>query len=275
MIAAMRDEFRMTLEENFHTGSGTVREAFNPGYTFLNAELASHYAIGGVTGSALKKVVLSPEHARWRGGVLNAGLFPVKYANNHSTSLVMRGFTIRQSLFCQSFAANALRPDPDPYPERPIGEREKWQINTGPTASHGTCWGCHKFFNDTGASMENYDQTAKLRETELAINEGYTDQHVPIDASGPFIDNAGGNWIDRIDDVRDIAEHVPGNKEAMLCLASGFYRYAMGARPDRNSLGTITRARDTLLQDGDVRRLATTLLTAETMNRRKDQENAK
>ena len=275
MIAAMRDEFRMTLEENFHTGSGTVREAFNPGYTFLNAELASHYAIGGVTGSALKKVVLSPEQARWRGGVLNAGLFPVKYANNHSTSLVMRGFTIRQSLFCQSFAANALRPDPDPYPERPIGEREKWQINTGPAASHGTCWGCHKFFNDTGASMENYDQTAKLRETELAINEGYTDQHVPIDASGPFIDNAGGNWIDRIDDVRDIAEHVPGNKEAMLCLASGFYRYAMGARPDRNSLGTITRARDMLLQDGDARRLATTLLTAETMNRRKDQENAK
>ncbi|WP_367346371.1 DUF1592 domain-containing protein [Stenotrophomonas bentonitica] len=275
MISAMRDEFRMTLEENFHTGSGTVREAFNPGYTFLNAELASHYDIGGVTGSALKKIALSPEQAHWRGGVLNAGLFPVKYANNHSTSLVMRGFTIRQNVFCQAFAANALRPDPDPYPDRPIGEREKWNINTGPNASQGTCWTCHKFFNDTGASMENYDQTAKLRETELAINEGYTDQHVPIDASGPFIDNAGGHWIERIKDVRDIAEHVPSNKEAMLCLASGFYRYAMGARPDKNSLRTVTRARDTLLQDGNVRTLATTLLTAETMNHRIDPENAK
>jgi glucose/arabinose dehydrogenase len=274
LIAAMRDEFRMTLEENFRAGSGTVREAFNPGYTFLNADLASHYGISGVAGSAPVKVPLSAADAHWRGGILT-GLFPVKYANDHSTSLVMRGFTIRNSLFCQTFAANALRPEPDPYPNRPIGEREKWDINTGPTASSGTCWTCHKFFNDTGASMENYDQTARLRETELAINEGYTDQHVPIDASGPFIDNAGGNWVDLIDDVRGIAEHIPANREAMSCLASGFYRYAMGARPDRTSLVTVSKARDKLLEDGDMRRLAAALLTAETMSRRVDPEETK
>lgn len=272
LISAMRNEFRMTLEENFRAGSGTVREAFNPGYTFLTADLANHYEIGGVSGSEPEKVTLTAEQAHWRGGLLNAGLFPVKYANDNSTSLVMRGFTIRKSLFCQSFEANALRPEPDPYPDRPIGEREKWQINTGPTASQGTCWTCHKFFNDTGASMENYDQTAKLRETELAINEGYTDQHVPIDASGPFIDNAGGNWVDHIDDVRGIAEHIPDNREAMSCLASGFYRYAMGARPDRTSLVTVSKARDKLLEDGDMRKLAAALLTAETMSHRVDPE---
>ncbi|WP_312328284.1 DUF1592 domain-containing protein [Stenotrophomonas sp.] len=275
MIAAMRDEFRITLEDNFREGSGTVREAFNPGYTYLNEALASHYEIGGVTGSALKKITLTAEQAHWRGGVLNAGLFPVKYANNHSTALVMRGFVIRNSLFCQTFASNAIRPDPDPYPDRPIGEREKWHINTGPTASEGTCWTCHKFFNDTGASMEHFDQLAKLRDTELGINEGYTDQEVPIDASGPFIDTSGGNWVDHIDDVRGIAEHVADNREAMMCLASGFYRYAMGARPDKSSLKTVSKARDTLLTDGDVRKLASTLLTAETMNRRLDEEPAK
>ncbi|HDS0922112.1 TPA: DUF1592 domain-containing protein [Stenotrophomonas maltophilia] len=275
MVQAMRDEFRLTLEENFRAGSGTVREAFNPGYTFLNADLASHYEIGGVTGSELQKVTLTADQAHWRGGILNAGLFPVKYANGNSTSLVMRGFTIRQSLFCQSFASNALRPEPDPYPDRPIGEREKWDINTGPKASNGTCWTCHQFFNDTGASLENFDQTATLRETELAINEGYTDQHVPIDASGPFINTSGGNWIDHIDDVRGIAEHVPDNREAMACLASGFYRYAMGARPDRTSLGTVSKARDKLLEDGDMRKLASTLLMAETMRRRVDAEEAK
>ncbi|MFL9584938.1 DUF1592 domain-containing protein [Stenotrophomonas sp. AB1(2024)] len=273
-ISAMRDEFRMTLEENFRAGSGTVREAFNPGYTFLNADLASHYGIGEVSGTAPKKVVLSAEDAHWRGGVLSS-MFAAKYANDHSTSLVMRGFTIRQNLFCQTFASNALRPEPEGYPDRPIGEREKWMIHTGPDASNGTCWGCHKFFNDTGASMENYDQTAKLRQTELAINQGYTDQHVPIDASGPFIDNAGGNWIDHIDDVRGIAEHVPENKEAMRCLASGFYRYAMGARPDKSSMKTVSRARDKLLEDGDVRKLAVSMMTAETMGRRVDQEDAK
>ncbi|WP_425507666.1 DUF1588 domain-containing protein [Stenotrophomonas aracearum] len=252
-----------------------MREAFNPGYTYLNEALASHYEIGGVTGSALKKIPLTAEQAHWRGGVLNAALFPVKYANNHSTALVMRGFVIRNSLFCQTFASNAIRPDPDPYPDRPIGEREKWHINTGPTASEGTCWTCHKFFNDTGASMEHFDQLAKLRDTELGINEGYTDQEVPIDASGEFIDTSGGNWVDHIDDVRGIAEHVADNREAMMCLASGFYRYAMGARPDKSSLKTVSKARDTLLTDGDVRKLASTLLTAETMNRRLDEEPAK
>lgn len=275
LISAMRDEFRMTLEENFRNGSGTVDEAFSPGYTFLNADLASHYGIGGVSGDTPKKVMLSADHAHWRGGVLNAGMFPVKYANDHSTSLVMRGFTIRQNIFCQTFASNALRPEPEGYPNRPIGEREKWWIHTGPTAADGSCWGCHQYFNDTGASMENYDQTATLRETELAINEGFLDQHVPIDASGPFIDNVGGNWIDHIDDVRDIADHIPDNKEAMLCLASGFYRYSMGARPDGTSLRTVSQARDNLLQGGDLRRMTVNMLTAETMNRRVDQEDAK
>jgi glucose/arabinose dehydrogenase len=273
-IAAMRDEFRMTLEENLRRGSGSVREAFNPGYTYLNADLASHYGIGGVSGATPQKVTLSPEQAHWRGGILT-GLFVVEYANDNSTSLVMRGFTVRQNLFCQSFAANALRPEPDGFPDRPIGEREKWQIHTGPAASNGTCWGCHKFFNDTGASMENYDQTAKLRETELAINQGYTDQHVPIDASGPFIDNMGGNWIDHIDDVRDIAEHIPSNKEAMQCLASGFYRYTMGARPDRTSMSTVSKLSTQLLQDDNLRELAVDMLSADTMIRRVDQEDSK
>jgi hypothetical protein len=81
--------------------------------------------------------------------------------------------------------------------------------------------------------------------------------------------------VDLIDDVRGIAEHIPANREAMSCLASGFYRYAMGARPDRTSLVTVSKARDKLLEDGDMRRLAAALLTAETMSRRVDPEETK
>jgi len=260
VLKEMIEEQTLFVNELIGSGTGTFEQLFNPGFTFLNGSLAAHYGISGVSGSEMKKTHV----ADTRGGLLHQGLTQVANADAQATALVRRGIMIREQLYCKEFGPPVeLGPGTLPPPGRAISTRENWDRTNGEAAGNGTCWQCHKFMNDTGASMENYDAAGRYRVEEKAANYADFPQMVPIYAGGPFISNNGTDfWASQISGVRDIAKDIPGNPAAQRCMADSYLRFATGARADEGSVGIIKAISDGLRDNGSLRNMMLTYATS-------------
>lgn len=255
LIDDMRSEQAGFVRDVFSRPDSTIEELFNPGYTYLNDRLAGHYGISGVSGPDFRRVNLTGNNARRRGGLLHHGLVSVSVSSPTTTTLVQRGIFIRQQLYCQEFGNAEVNPSVPERPDYPISMRQWWNLSTGPTVGSGSCWTCHKFFNDTGASMENFDPAGRYRTEELAMNDPFntSGDKVPIIASGPFIDDVGGHWAEHIEDVRDIANDITVNPTALGCLSESYFRQTFGTRSGPYTRKTVVRLREHLQNSGQLR----------------------
>lgn len=255
MIELMAQE-QYLLSKNMLLGSGTLNELFNPGYTYLNQDLAAHYGISGVTGSTMQKVVVDEK----RGGLLHLGLTQAATSDLVSTSLVKRGIMIREQMFCREFGAPVEADPTEPvYPPRAITTREHWDLVNGEQASGGRCWQCHQYMNDTGSSMEHYDAAGRYRTQEKAHNYNQYPQMLPIKASGPFISLAG---TEQVDDVRDVARIVSRNPASQFCMADSYFRFVFGNKSDASTSGTVKAIADGLKTSGSLAEMLRTLGTS-------------
>ncbi|KOO14874.1 ABC transporter substrate-binding protein [Vibrio xuii] len=262
MVQEQAEFIRYFLTE----GKGTVAELFNPNFTFVNGALAKHYGISGVTGDEFQKVVVDNGQ---RGGLLQQGLTHVVNSDYAATSLVKRGLMIRQNLLCRTIGVPVdVDPDSIELPETPITTRERWDTINGQDASAGQCWQCHEFMNDTGASMENYSQTGEWRTTEPAYNDPSVT--LPIDASGPLVDNSGSHVMLEFNNVRDISAHFPTNATVLQCLADSYFRYAMGQEANANSNAGIQDMTKQLEKSGSITEMLETLATSQMFKFKKE-----
>ncbi|WP_085724891.1 DUF1592 domain-containing protein [Pseudomonas sp. R37(2017)] len=255
MIELMAQE-QYLLSKNLLLSSGTLNEMFNPGYTYLNQDLAAHYGISGVTGSTMQKVAVNEK----RGGLLHLGLTQAATSDLVSTSLVKRGIMVREQMFCREFGA-PVEPEPDgpTFPARAITTREYWDLVNGEHASNGACWQCHQFMNDTGAALQNYDAAGRYRTMENAYNYNLYPQILPIDASGPFITSTG---TEHINDVRDIARIIPRHPASQFCMADSYFRFVFGSKSDASTSGTVKAIADGLKNSGSLAEMLRTLGTS-------------
>ncbi|WP_223543542.1 DUF1592 domain-containing protein [Pseudomonas sp. GL-B-12] len=255
MIELMAQE-QYLLSKTMLLSSGTLSELFNPGYTYLNQDLAAHYGISGVTGSTMQKVVVDEK----RGGLLHLGLTQAATSDLVSTSLVKRGIMVREQMFCREFGA-PVEPEPEgpTLPNRAITTREYWGLVNGEHASNGRCWQCHQFMNDTGAASQNYDAAGRYRTVENAYNYNQYPQIMPIDASGPFITSAG---TEHINDVRDIARIIPRHPASQFCMADSYFRFVFGTKSDASTSGTVKAIADGLKTSGALAEMLRTLGTS-------------
>jgi glucose/arabinose dehydrogenase len=255
MIELMAQE-QYLLSKNMLLNSGTLSELFNPGYTYLNQDLAAHYGIGGVTGSTMQKVVVDEK----RGGLLHLGLTQAATSDLVSTSLVKRGIMVREQMFCREFGAPVeAQPEGPKLPTRAITTREYWDLVNGEHASNGRCWQCHQFMNDTGAASQNYDAAGRYRTLENAYNYDLYPQIMPIDASGPFITSTG---TEHINDVRDIARIIPRHPASQFCMADSYFRFVFGTKSDASTSGTVKALADGLKTSGSLAEMLRTLGTS-------------
>jgi glucose/arabinose dehydrogenase len=276
LIDDMYSEQQAFVRDVFGRSDSTVAELFNPSFTYLNDSLATHYSISGVNWPDFRRVNLTGNNARRRGGLLNHGIVAVSVSSPTTTTLVQRGIFIRQQFYCQEFGNAEVNPSVPDQPAHPISMREWWDLSTGATIGNGSCWTCHKFFNDTGASMENFDPAARYRTEELAMNDPFNSNgvKVPIDAGGPFIDAIDGYWVEHIDDVRDIAQDITRNPEALGCLSESYFRQAFGSRSDPYTRKTIVRLREHLQNSGLLREFLIKMASSSAVKERRqpDQE---
>ena len=131
-------------------------------YTFLNQRLAQHYGIGGVTGTAFRRVALAPGSNR--GGLLGqASILTVTSYGNH-TSVVKRGKWILDNMLAA--------PPPPPPPDVPalqdkhdgrlLTAREQLELHRKSPA----CAACHVKMDPLGFALENFDAIGGYRRVD-------------------------------------------------------------------------------------------------------------
>jgi cytochrome c553 len=151
----------------------SVLEFIDCDYTFLNAVLAKHYGISGITGPQMRKVQLTDAN---RGGIVTMGGLLTVTSNPTRTSPVKRGKWIMEEVLGT--------PPPPPPPMVEALDKQDTPENAHFTLRqkmerHRTdpvCASCHRVMDQIGFGLESFDAIGHWRDQDEAGN--------PLDTSG-------------------------------------------------------------------------------------------
>lgn len=203
-----REETLLGLEKLIFDEDGDFRTFFTTRRTFVNRRLAALYGIPAPSLEGFAEVVL-PENGLRRGFLGQASFLAV---NSHpvSTSAVLRGMFVRQTLLCGTIPSppadvNTGLPEPSDS-ARTLRERNTVHLESQ------ACAGCHSLMDPIGLAFENFDGIGVMR---MLDNGGV------IDPSG---DLDGVDFSDPVGIANAIVEHP----DFAPCFARHVYRYAGG-----------------------------------------------
>ena len=231
----LRDAMREETERYFAhilRNNRSILELLDSQYTFLNATLARHYGIAGVTGDEFRQVVLND---RRRGGVLTQASILTLTSNPNRTSPVKRGQWILQQLFGT--------PPPPPPPEVAKLDESQQAAEAGSLRErmqlHRTkpeCASCHQQMDPLGFALENFDAIGRFRTSDGAF---------PIDPSGELI---GGR---RFADVIELKRLLVGSdaKKFARSLTENMLIYGLGRGLIAYDYCTVEEIRRQLIAD--------------------------
>jgi hypothetical protein len=189
-------------------GNLSLANLIHSDFAMLNARLARHYGIPGVSGVALQKVKLPPDSKR--GGLLAQASVLKVSANGTNTSPVIRGVWVMERIL-------GITPQPPP-PGTPGVEPDIRGARTmreilDKHRSMESCNGCHRVIDPPGFALESYDVIGGWRDRFRSLGEGeQVDRRVegrrvryrlgpPVDAAGQlpsgqeFKDFAEFQWL--------------------------------------------------------------------------------
>jgi len=140
-----------------------IPEWFDADHSFLNAALAGHYDIPGVTGEEWQRV--SGLRARGRGGILGLGATLSKQSGASRTSPILRGNWVSEVLL-----GERLPRPPKDVPRLPEDESTEALTVRQLTEKHSSdprCAGCHVRIDGFGFALEGFDAVGRLRGQDL------------------------------------------------------------------------------------------------------------
>jgi hypothetical protein len=155
----------------------SLLELFSADYTFLNARLAQHYGIPGVSGEEMRLVRYPNDQRR---GILGHGSILHLTSMSDRTSPVLRGKWVMEVLMGT--------PPPPPPPNVPAfeassstgaGRRLTTRERMEQHRAAPLCNSCHRFMDPIGLALDNFDAVGQWR-----IRENMA----PLDTRGVFYD---------------------------------------------------------------------------------------
>jgi len=204
--AGLQAEIGATVEHLLWTGDRKLATLLTAPVGFVTPALARLY---GVDGSGM--VMLPPAE---RAGILTqAGVLAV-YALPNQSSPVHRGKFVREQVLCQELPpqpANLMVTAPEVDPRRPTRERFRQH------AEDMACAVCHRLMDPIGFGFEAYDGLGRFRAT---------DGGGAVDASGALTDTRDADGP--FQGARELAERLSKSAEVRDCVATQWYRYALG-----------------------------------------------
>jgi hypothetical protein len=221
---AMRKETELFFEHVLRQDR-SILDFLDADYTFVNARLARHYGLPGITGDEFRRVSL---RGTQRGGLLGQASILAITSNPTRTSPVKRGKWVLDNVLGT--------PPPPPPPDVP--ELKEGKELTGTLRqrmeqhrSNALCASCHARMDPLGFGLENFDAIGAWR-----THEG---KH-RIDASGTL---PGGQAFNGPAELRTV---LKTRQDAFVrCLADKLLTYALGRgteRTDRCAIDDIVRA---------------------------------
>jgi len=198
LAEAMKTETALVFKE-FIEENRDLRELLNPGFSYVNAELAQHYGISGVSSDEFQRVVTSE-----RGSPLTQGGFLSTLKNPTA-----RGNWVLKNLLCLEIAQppeNTMLVLPDLGPDATTREKVT-AISDNPG-----CAACHEIMDPIGLGFGNFN-------AEAGFISDFDGKH--IDASGTF---SGENFADH----RGLLQILENQEDIPQCMTEKLFTFALG-----------------------------------------------
>ncbi|MEM9070397.1 MAG: DUF1592 domain-containing protein [Myxococcota bacterium] len=207
----MLEETRRLYLDVFASGGG-LSELFGADHTFVNDRLRQHYGMGGSSGEELTRTELPADRPR---GVLGHGSLLSRHALAFSSSPVMRGFFVRERLFCEELPSPPAGVDTNiiPIEGSMLTTRERYREHS----VNNACNGCHSLMDPIGFAFEHYDAFGRRREHEHGT---------PIDATGSILRE--GEEDIPLDGVDSLSAFLAESDKVRHCYADYVAYYAYG-----------------------------------------------
>ncbi len=213
----LADDMRRETELFFYNivkENRSLTELYSADYTFMNARLAEHYGIAGITGPEFRKVAYTDSKRR---GLLGQASILTLTSHANRTSPVLRGKWVMEVLIGS--------PPPPPPPNVPDLEktaeakdgrmyttRERMEMHRANPA----CSSCHRFMDPIGLALDNFDVTGQWR-----VRENGAD----VDSRGDFYD---GTKIASLSDLQQVLLKRP--TPLIRTFTQNLLAYAVGRR---------------------------------------------
>jgi Protein of unknown function (DUF1592)/Protein of unknown function (DUF1588)/Protein of unknown function (DUF1595)/Protein of unknown function (DUF1587)/Protein of unknown function (DUF1585) len=233
--AAMKQETLRFSTATVLDGDALLNTLLTSSQSFINAPLGKLYGV--VAGAEYGPVMLDPMQ---RSGLLTHASLLTRTAHDDSNSPTRRGKFVREAFMCQS-------PPPPPPGIPPLPA-----VKTGQTArerykqhvANPTCATCHTMMDPVGFGFENYDAIGKYRTMEGGQ---------PVDASGEVLQSE--DLDGKFNGAVELSKKLAGSNNVRTCLASQWFRYALGRIEDAGDSASIMGAVDAFAPSGDLREL--------------------
>ncbi|HXK20259.1 MAG TPA: DUF1592 domain-containing protein [Polyangiaceae bacterium] len=214
---AMKTELELRVDDAVFGSPADFLSLFDSKTTFVNDELAQHYGLPTMGGSAFRRVTFPADSPR--AGILGSGALLTGMALLERTFPTRRGKFIRDAMLCQIVPpppSNVMAQLP---PNRDPNDTIR-KILTDHRASPA-CAGCHALMDPIGLGLEAFDGVGKYRTM---------DKGQPIDTTG----NLDGVPFNGLAELGKALRNAP---VAGPCLVSKLYTQALGRAPvERDAL---------------------------------------
>jgi hypothetical protein len=219
--------------EEILKGDRSLLEFVDADWTMLNARLARHYGVEGVTGQELRRVQLPPGSPR--GGVLTQGAVLKVTANGTNTSPVIRGVWVLENIL-----GRPVGPPPPGVPavEPDIRGTTTLRQQLDRHRDVPSCAGCHSKIDPPGFALESFDVVGGWRDWYRSLGAGerverFVDAHANVRVQyrkGPPVDAKGTTASGQaFDGIRDFKRILLAEPDAIVrCLAGKLLTYALG-----------------------------------------------
>lgn len=216
--SAMADETQRLFSHVAFDGSGRFEELFTADYSFLNADLAKLYGVGGVVSSELSKQSYGPLP---RSGVLGHASVLGSYSHSDQSSPIRRGLFVRRQLLCEELPPPPPNAGGVPAVDPNATTRERFRQHT----SVAFCKSCHQYIDDLGFGFERYDAIGKWREAENGR---------PIDSVGDLNDREALGSLTHApySSLKELGAMLAESDRARSCFVRKTVRYVRGAQED-------------------------------------------
>jgi Protein of unknown function (DUF1592)/Protein of unknown function (DUF1588)/Protein of unknown function (DUF1585) len=179
LLQSFETETRLFLQSQIRDDRPAM-ELWTANYSFVNAQLARHYGIQGVSGNEFRRVTLPGSE---RAGILGQGSFLSVTSQGTRTSPSVRGNAILK-LFLGTDSPGPLPPNIPPLATSGVQADRSMRERLAEHTTNRACATCHRIFDPLGLSLENFDSNGAFRRTQNGV---------PVDASGAFIDGTKFN----------------------------------------------------------------------------------
>jgi hypothetical protein len=216
----LREEAHQFIQKTVLEGDGSYTALMTSNVTYLNGDLARHYGVSGITGTAWQR---HTNGSGLRGGLFMNTAALVSHDKQGRTSIVNRGMRVRTQLLCQTVPSP---PDNVPLNLQPISGEFSQADRLAQHRTDPSCSGCHTLLDPLGEPFENIDAVGRDRTRD----EGGR----PIRTSGEVHGSRDADGA--VTSGLHLMQKLSASDEAKECMVTQLFRFGHGRQEEQTDL---------------------------------------